>query len=351
MKHSFWFNKKVLVTGHTGFKGGWLSLWLNNLGANVAGFALQPTVENVFYSSIFKDGFVGNETLADINDYGKLFQFINNIKPEIIFHLAAQPLVRHSYDNPMDTFKTNAFGVINLLEAVKSCGIEPVVINVTTDKVYENNEWIWAYREDEKLGGSDPYSASKACSELITNSYVKSFFNGTAVKIATARAGNVIGGGDMSTDRLVPDYFRSILKNESIKLRNPLATRPWQHVLEPLSGYILLAEKLSQLDGEKFVGAWNFGPLGDAIAVGSVIDKLADISKGQSFVLDDRSNPHEAQSLMLDSAKARKYLDWRPKLSIEEALFLTYDWFSSSMNDTNMRDFSINQIINYEKHE
>ncbi len=351
MQVKFWKNKRVLVTGHTGFKGGWLSLCLHRIGANLCGYSLDKTKENEFYSKVFSRGFVGDEIIADINDYNELLKCVKNFRPEIIFHFAAQPLVRYSYLNPVETFKSNIMGVVNLFEVVKSSNLEPVIINITTDKVYENNEMIWAYRENEKLGGNDPYSASKACSEIITNSYMKSFFKDTSVKIATARAGNVVGGGDMSKDRLVPDYFRALIRNEKIFLRNPKASRPWQHVLEPIHGYIKLAEKLFQNDGKSYIGSWNFGPIEDSLEVGEIINKLSYISKGPAFELDMNSNPHESQSLMLDSAKARKYLNWKPKLNIDETLSLTYDWFIKSIEEQEMLDFSQSQILDYQKHD
>jgi len=351
MQSEFWKNKRVLVTGHTGFKGGWLCLCLHRMGANLSGYSLSATKENEFYSKVFSKGFVGEEIIADINDYSELLKCVKNSRPDIIFHLAAQPLVRYSYLNPVETFASNVMGVVNLFEVVKSSNVEPIIINITTDKVYENNESIWAYRENEKLGGNDPYSASKACSEIITNSYMKSYFKDTSVKIATVRAGNVVGGGDMSKDRLVPDYFRAFIRNEKIFLRNPKASRPWQHVLEPIHGYLKLAEKMFQHDGANYIGSWNFGPIEDPVEVGEIINKLSYISKGPGFELDTNANPHESQSLMLDSAKARKYLNWKPKLSIDETLSFTYDWFTKSIKDQEMLDFTQSQILDYQKHE
>lgn len=349
MFSDFWKNKRVLITGHSGFKGGWLSLWLDELGAKVYGFSLVPSEENHFYKNVYKNGFVGGECFDDITNFEGISECIQSFRPDIIFHLAAQPLVRASYNEPASTFSVNAMGVVNLFEAIRASGIEPIVVNVTTDKVYENNEWIWAYREDEKLGGNDPYSASKACSEIITNSYVTSFFKNSNVRVATARAGNVIGGGDMSQDRLIPDYFRAYANGEEIIIRNPLATRPWQHVLEPLAGYLKLAMMLSRDDGNKYVGSWNFGPLGDPVAVGDVINSLSNITDGKRYILDTKSNPHEAQSLMLDSAKSRIYLGWKPKLEIYDALQLTCNWFLNFTNGTEMRRFTITQIMSYQK--
>ena len=351
MSDNFWEGKRVLVTGHTGFKGGWLSLWLRELGASVYGYSLTPTQENEFYKKVYSNGFIGEEQLSDITDFSKIKESVNSFKPQIIFHLAAQPLVRLSYAEPVSTFATNTLGVVNILEAVRVSSLEPTIINITTDKVYANKEWIWAYREPEALGGNDPYSASKACSEIITHSYMQSFFKNSSVKIATARAGNVIGGGDMSRDRLVPDYLRSFKENEEIVIRNPHATRPWQHVLEPVLGYIQLAERISSTEGKDFIGAWNFGPSGDPCAVSAVVDKLSDISGGKKYQLDPKSNPHEEQALMLDSAKARKLLDWKPKLTLDEALKLTFDWFQSSFKSSDMQAFTISQIKAYEAHD
>ena len=351
MTNKFWVNKRVLVTGHTGFKGGWLSLWLRELGASVFGYSLAPTKDSEFYNKVYGDGFIGEERIGDICNLEEFSKFINAIKPQIIFHLAAQPLVRTSYSDPLSTFSTNAMGVVNVLEAVRRSSLETIIINVTTDKVYANKEWIWAYREPEALGGNDPYSASKACSEIITHSYMQSFFNGSSVKVATARAGNVIGGGDMSSDRLIPDYFRSLMSDNEIILRNPLATRPWQHVIEPVWGYLMLAEKLSSSNSDDYIGAWNFGPSGDPVSVSEVVDNLTKISHGKSYVLDVNSNPHEAQALMLDSAKARKLLGWKPKLTLDEALNMTFSWFEQSLRNESMRELTISQIRAYQTHE
>ena len=351
ISNRFWQDKRVLVTGHTGFKGGWLSLWLNELGANVYGYSLAPTCENVFYKKVYSSGFAGNEQLSDITNLSEISKCISTFKPQIIFHLAAQPLVRVSYLEPVSTFETNGMGVVNILEAVRMSRLEPIIVNVTTDKVYANKEWIWAYREPEALGGNDPYSASKACSEIITNSYMHSFFKNSSVKIATARAGNVIGGGDMSCDRLVPDYLRSFKNNQAIIVRNPHATRPWQHVIEPVLGYLQLAEKMSSAEKIDFTGAWNFGPSGDPISVSTVVDKLAEISNGKTYQLDPKSCQDEAQSLTLDSAKARKLLGWKPKMTLDDALKLTFDWFQFSLQDNDMKAFTLSQIKAYEAHD
>ncbi len=347
MTDKFWLNKRVLVTGHTGFKGGWLSLWLNELGVDIHGFSLPPTLHSVFYNSVYAEGFVWEETFADISVIQNITECIETFKPQVIFHLAAQPLVRMSYDEPLSTFHVNSMGVVNLLEAVRRSGIEPVVVNVTTDKVYANKEWVWAYREPEALGGNDPYSASKACSEIITHSYMKSYFVDTLVKVSTARAGNVIGGGDMSPDRLIPDYLRAISHGGELTIRNPLATRPWQHVLEPLSGYLNLAEKMFLNISDEYTGAWNFGPSDDPASVGEVISKISNIAQRTNFKIDEGSNPHEAQSLMLDSAKARSKLGWRPKLNLDQSLKMTFDWFQKFQQTADMSKFTKSQIREY----
>ena len=344
----FWNKRSVLVTGHTGFKGGWLSLWLDKIGANVSGYALRPTKENEFYRLVYANGFVGPELFSDINNLKKLSEFIKKQKPSIIFHLAAQPLVWNSYLDPLETFRTNCIGVVSLFEAVRHSNIEPIILNVTSDKVYKIKDGNLPYKENDQLGGNDPYSASKSCSEIITNSYKKSYFQETAVKISTVRAGNVIGGGDMSKNRLVPDYFRSLLNDKPITLRNPKATRPWQYILEPISGYIKLAEKLSQQNGNSYEGSWNFGPTKSIHEVGEIITKLSKICGGNGFKELENSNLLETQLLNLDSSKAIKKLDWRPKLKIDEALKLTYDWFSKSLHQQNMREFSLQQIADYQ---
>lgn len=351
MERGFWHNKRVMVTGHTGFKGGWLSLWLYKLGANVHGYSLEPNVDCEFYNRVYSGGFIGTEQFSDIRDIISISQCVDRYQPEVIFHLAAQPLVRHSYAYPFETYAVNIMGVVNLLEAVRQSSYTPTIINVTTDKVYENKEWIWAYRENESLGGADPYSASKACSEILTNSYMQSFFKGSGTKVATARAGNVIGGGDMSQDRLIPDFLRAFERDEPVVLRNPNATRPWQHVLEPVSGYLRLAEMLSSEPGLDYATSWNFGPIDDPLPVGRVVDMLSNISGGKKYLLDENLNPHEAQSLMLDSAKARRSLNWRPKLDLNQALTMTFDWYQSAMSENDMMSFTSNQILNYINHD
>lgn len=347
LNRNFWCDKRVLVSGHTGFKGGWLSVWLELLGAKVTGYSLAPSEVSEFYKKAFDGSYIGSEVYADLNDYKKLREVIEAADPEVIFHLAAQPLVRESYNNPRYTFETNVMGVVNLFEAVRQAGATPVIVNATTDKVYKNNEWIWAYRENDLLGGSDPYSASKACSELVTECFSKAFFEDMGINLATVRAGNVIGGGDMSWDRLIPDYFRALIENRKLKIRNPGATRPWQYVLEPIFGYLLLAEKLAGDTGNDWVGPWNFGPLGNPLSVSDLLSLLENITGVALSELGDRAYVHEASDLRLDSTKSRELLDWEPKLDIETSLRWTVDWFNRSRGSDDMYAFSVAQISNY----
>lgn len=323
----FWKGKKVLITGHTGFKGSWLCLLLNNLGAEISGYALDPPTNPSLYNLCNIDSFV-KSSIGDIRDFEKLLIKIETDKPEIIIHMAAQPLVRLSYNEPVMTYQTNIIGTVNLLEAIRISKEKSVraIVNVTTDKCYENKEWLWPYRENEPLGGYDPYSSSKACSEIITSAYRNSYFNSKTyqehkVAIATARAGNVIGGGDWAADRLIPDFIRAISQNEKIVIRSPYAIRPWQHVLEPLTGYLMLAEQL-YLNGPEFAEAWNFGPADDdAKNVEWITKKICDLwGNGASYEIDKNLHPHEAAYLKLDSSKAKKNLGWKPNWNIEQTI-------------------------------
>ena len=349
MLHSqeFWNGKNVLVTGHTGFKGGWLSLWLSELGVNLHGYSLSPTDQNEFYKRVFDESFPGSEIFADIRDIETLRNSLIAINPDVVFHLAAEPLVRRSFSFPLETFQVNVMGTVNLLEGIRTSGIRPVIINVTTDKVYENNECVRGYRESDKLGGDDPYSASKSCSEFVTNSYREAYFERSCVRISSARAGNVIGGGDMASDRLIPDFFRSLRFNTEVVVRNPLSIRPWQHVLEPISGYLILAERMAQENGRDYVGSWNFGPIGDPRRVEDVIKTLMSIAGNKNLVIDKNSGPTETNYLMLDSAKAVRMLHWLPRLSVEQALEWTYEWFTKSEQGANMADLSVKQIYDF----
>jgi len=321
MNRLFWKDKKVFLTGHTGFKGAWLSLWLQDCGAILTGYALAPnTSPNLFDVASVADGM--KSIIGDVRNLEKLTKAMSEFSPDVVIHMAAQPLVRFSYKNPVETYSINVMGTVNLFEAVRATASVKAVVNVTTDKCYENKEWLWGYREDEPMGGRDPYSSSKGCSELVTDAYRCSFFNylGSA-KIASARAGNVIGGGDWAEDRLVPDILKSFERNEPVAVRNPSATRPWQHVLEPLSGYLVLAEQLC-LRGDECAQGWNFGPEdGDVQPVSAIIDYLVGgWGVGASWIHDDSEQPHEAQLLKLDNSKAKKDFKFKIKTNINDLI-------------------------------
>jgi CDP-glucose 4,6-dehydratase len=347
MSPDFWQGKRVLVSGHTGFKGGWLCLWLQSMGAEVHGYALQaPTEPNFFAVAGIHDAMVSS-SIGDIRDYEKLLAAVKRSRPQIVFHLAAQPLVRYSYQSPVETYSVNVMGVVHLLEALRAEGGVKAVVNVTTDKCYENREWPWAYRENEPMGGHDPYSSSKGCSELVTAAYRNSFFAGSDVAIATARAGNVIGGGDWAADRLLPDFLRAIDAGAALTIRSPRAIRPWQHVLEPLSGYLALAERLC-LDGAAFAEPWNFGPADeDAQTVGWIVAHLASRNPGMAWHCDASSQPHEANYLKLDSSKARSRLAWVPRWRLPTALDKTLAWHQAWRGGRDMRAVSLAQIGEY----
>ena len=348
----FWYNKKVLITGHTGFKGSWLCLLLHKLGSDIYGYALDPPTN----PSLFEVAGIGNLVTSyhgDIRDYDKLLQIIQSVKPEIIIHMAAQSLVRESYKNPLNTYSTNVMGTVNLLEAARfSQGIKAIV-NVTTDKCYENREWHWGYRENEQMGGFDPYSNSKGCSELVTAAYRNSFFNpnklqNPIVALASARAGNVIGGGDWAEDRLIPDFIRAVSNGEDVNIRSPFAIRPWQHVLEPLHGYLMLAERLYN-DGQKYAEAWNFGPDDkDAQSVEWIASTFCKLwGKGASFRIDKYPQPHEANYLKLDCSKANVELCWTPKWDIRTALESIVAWYKAYLTGENIRQLTLKQIDTY----
>lgn len=354
MFNNFYKGKKILITGHTGFKGAWLSIWLTKLGANIVGYALKPPTNPSMFELCNVDSKI-KSIIGDIRDIDNLSKVIYDFKPEIIFHLAAQPLVRYGYENPVETFEVNVMGTVNLLDVVRRCSFVKAVINVTTDKCYENKESFWGYKETDKLGGYDPYSSSKSCSELITEAFKNSYFNEKkyfqhGVAIATVRAGNVIGGGDFAIDRLIPDFIRGIMANEKISIRNPKAIRPWQHILEPLSGYLELAKNL-YIEGVKYNGAWNFGPTEDSEKdVKYIIDKLISIWEGKVFYeINEDEILHETSYLKLDSYKSRKLIGFRPKINIDEALKVTLDWTKEYLkNKDGLYDYTIFQISNYE---
>ncbi|GGY62955.1 CDP-glucose 4,6-dehydratase [Cellvibrio zantedeschiae] len=343
----FWNGKKVFLTGHTGFKGSWLTLWLNALGAEVKGYALAPT-DLCMYNEAKVSNYI-NSNLGDIRDLNTLEKIMRDFDPDIIFHLAAQPLVRLSYQDPLETYSTNIMGTLNVFEAARRCSNLKAIVNVTSDKCYENREWIWGYRENEPMGGHDPYSNSKACSELITSAYRSSFFNDAkGPAIASARAGNVIGGGDWSADRLIPDILRAFEQKIPVIVRNPKSTRPWQHVLEPLSGYLVLAQLLTEY-GSTFAEGWNFGPDDkDVKPVEWIVEKMvAHWSDGASWKLDTGVQPHEAQSLKLDISKAKARLNWQPIWSLEETLKKIIDWQQAWLANEPMDTYSLVEIRNF----
>jgi CDP-glucose 4,6-dehydratase len=345
----FFSGKKIFITGHTGFKGSWLCLWLNQLGALVTGYALNPPTNPSLFDLCGIDKLV-HTTIADIRDGALLTKAMQAAEPEIVIHMAAQPLVRDSYKIPVETYAVNVMGTVNLFEAVRATKSVKAVINVTTDKCYENKEWVWGYRENEPMGGYDPYSNSKACSELVTAAYRSSYFNEKdhathGVAIASARAGNVIGGGDWASDRLIPDFIRAILKKEKLVIRNPEAVRPWQHVLEPLAGYLMLAQKLV-VEGPRFNGGWNFGPDdSDAKPVIWLVDRLcAKWGNGASYTLDKGTHPHEAHYLKLDCSKAKAELGWQPRWNLETALDSIIDWTKAYADKQDVREACVRQI-------
>lgn len=347
-------NKTVLVTGHTGFKGSWLSIWLNSLGASVVGYSLPPNTE----PSNFKSSGLENKVksyFGDTRDIEKLSKVVLEHKPDFIFHLASQPLVRKSYNEPKETFEINMIGLINLLEIIRINDLKTVFINITSDKCYENKEWVWPYRETDPLGGYDPYSASKACSEIITSSYRNSFFNAKETEsqtlVSTVRAGNVIGGGDWSEDRIIPDCIKSLTKNKPIIIRNPNSIRPWQHVLEPLSGYLWLGARMYS-EGETYCSAWNFGSVATKnLPVLDLVKLIIKIWGSGSYETDPASKKlHEATYLKLDSHKAINQLKWEPLLEIENAIKITVEWFKNFYSgNENSYDLCLGQIQNYEQ--
>jgi len=344
---SFWRGKRVFLTGHTGFKGSWLSLWLQSLGAEVHGFSLPPTTQPALFVEAQVDVEMHN-TFGDIRDFGQFSKSVKSFQPEIVIHMAAQAIVRTSYTDPVETISTNVLGTAHLLEALRYCDSVKAVVNVTTDKCYENNEWVWGYRESEPMGGHDPYSASKGCSELITAAYRRSFLKEAGIHVATARAGNVIGGGDWAEDRLIPDLLRAFEKGVTPVIRNPHSIRPWQHVLEPLSGYLLLAQRLYQ-EGAGYAEGWNFGPTDeDAKTVESIVNVMAESwGDGANWALDGSDQPHEAQHLKLDISKARTRLGWRPSWSLQTALEKIVDWHRAWINGESVKTYCLKQIAEY----
>jgi CDP-glucose 4,6-dehydratase len=350
---SIYKGKKIFITGHTGFKGSWLCLLLNELGAEVYGYALNPPTNPSLYKIAKVDKLVTSH-IADVRDYNRLCSIMSVVQPDMIFHLAAQPLVRDSYKNPVDTYSINVMGTVNLLEAVRHTESVKAVINVTTDKCYENREWLWGYRENESMGGYDPYSNSKGCSELVTSAFRRSFFNPAEygkthwVALASARAGNVIGGGDWAEDRLIPDFIRAVGNGEKVRIRSPHAVRPWQYVLEPLSGYLMLGAKLYS-EGAKYSEGWNFGPDdSDAKPVEWIINKICTLwGNNASFETDPNPQPHEATYLKLDCSKAKTRLGWHPKWDIDTAINRIVEWTKAYNQGADMRSVCENQIQQY----
>jgi CDP-glucose 4,6-dehydratase len=358
--HVFWRNKKVFLTGHTGFKGAWLSVWLRSMGADVTGYALKPPTKPNLFELCRLDRTM-KSVIADIRDRRRLEKSVSAAKPEVIIHMAAQAILRESYKTPRETYETNVMGPVNVFEAARKCSSVRVILNVTTDKSYENVERQRGYKEGEPLGGYDPYSSSKACSELVTSAYRNSFFNpknfiassaplspSHHVALASARAGNVIGGGDWAADRLIPDIIRAALRGEKVRIRNPKAIRPWQHVLEPLSGYLLLAEKL-YLRGARYAGAWNFGPdSGDAKDVEWLVARMfREWPSAPGYTLDKGRHPHEAHFLRLDSSKARRELGWKPRWHVGQAIDKIIEWTLAYKRKEDMLKVSLKQIEEY----
>jgi CDP-glucose 4,6-dehydratase len=349
---SFWAGKTVLLTGHTGFKGSWLALWLQSMGSKVIGYALPPPTNPSLFAAA-NVAKVMTSLEGDVRDFSALVKVFEKYQPEIVIHMAAQSLVRHSYTNPIETYATNVMGTVHLLEAARLAGSVRAIVNVTSDKCYENREWIWGYRENEAMGGYDPYSNSKGCAELVTAAYRNSYFNPKnfadhQIALASVRAGNVIGGGDWAADRLIPDTIRAIVQGKPVQIRNPHGIRPWQYVLEPLSGYLMLAQKLCE-DGAAYSEAWNFGPNDeDAKPVSWIVDRLTETwGEGASWVLDDGDHPHEAHHLKLDCSKAKSRLNWRPRWSLEETLETIVHWHRVHQGGKDMREVTLQQIARY----
>lgn len=348
---AFWRNQRVLLTGHTGFKGSWLSLWLQSLGAILRGVALEkPTSPALFDAARVAEGM--DHKIADIRDYDTVRRLVTEFRPEIVIHMAAQPLVRLSYQNPIETYATNVMGTVHVLEAARHTESVRVIVNITTDKCYENREWVWGYREDEPMGGRDPYSSSKGCAELVAIAYRKSFLAGAGIGLATARAGNVIGGGDWAQDRLIPDVLRALESGKPVHIRMPNAIRPWQHVLEPLSGYLLLAQHLYE-QGQVAAEGWNFGPRDEDVRpVGWIVDKICEEwGSGACWQQVHDGGPHEANYLKLDISKAKSRLGWFPRWNLAKGLQKTTSWHRAWLNGQDMRAFSLAQIVEYQSEQ
>lgn len=344
----FWRGKRVFLTGHTGFKGSWLSLWLSALGAEVKGYALNPPTS----PSLFEEAEIASiidSKIADIRDQETLHQSMTEFNPDVLIHMAAQPLVRYSYEEPIETYEVNVMGTAKVLEVARSCPNLKAIVNITTDKCYENDGRTKGYKEDDPMGGYDPYSSSKGCAELVASAYYRSFLQSQGVGLASVRAGNVIGGGDWADDRLIPDILRSFEKHEAVLIRNPKATRPWQHVLEPLSGYLMLAEKLYN-NQEKYSSGWNFGPNEtDVKPVGWILDMMISKWPGATWKLDQNPSPHEADFLKLDISKAKSELGWHPVWGLERSLEKIIAWHQAWLNGENVQAICLSEINAYTK--
>jgi CDP-glucose 4,6-dehydratase len=350
---AFWKGRRVFLTGHTGFKGSWLSLWLERLGAEVTGYALDPPTQ----PSLFAQVRVANSIRSihgDVRDFPRLKAAIAECRPEVVIHMAAQSVVRRGFEDPIETYSSNVMGTVNLFEALRQLKLRCAVANVTSDKCYDNREWVWGYRENEPMGGHDPYSNSKGCAELVTSAYRDSFFPPDAIEnhgvaVASARAGNAIGGGDWTRDQLIPDLMRAFLDGQACLIRNPAAIRPWQFVLEPLRGYLMLAERLAQ-KGRDFASGWNFGPAeADAKPVSWIADELVRLwGQPACWTRDSAVHPKEAEFLKLDASKARSCLGWRPALPLEHSLRWIVEWWRTFQQGGQIRSLTIAQIERYE---
>ena len=349
MTPAFWSGKRVFLTGHTGFKGSWLTMWLASAGATVRGYALTPPTNPSLFD-LAKVAELCDHHVGDVRDAAALTRALTEFRPDIVIHMAAQPLVRLSYDQPVETYSTNVMGTVNLFEAARRAPSVRAIVNVTTDKCYENREWVWGYRENDPMGGFDPYSSSKGCAELVTSAYARSYFSkADGPTLGSGRAGNVIGGGDWAQDRLVPDIVKAFVANDEVRIRRPDSVRPWQHVLEPLSGYLLLAEKL-WAHGQAFAGGWNFGPSPDAVQpVRKIADSIVAMWNEPRQWIDasDPNDVHEARLLQLDSTKARVDLGWAPRWTFDIALSNTIDWYQKAQKPGSARDLCLAQIAQY----